>query len=253
MAEYTISEFCELPSKGKIYNKVINPNIRLRSMTTEEEMRRLSPTDYPYKTLCDIIDTCMVEPCGISTYDMCLGDYQYLLHQLRIITYGSDYPSSSICPICGKVNRVVLNLDEIKVLEFKEEEIKGLMEFELPVSKKKIKLKYQTPRDIDEIEKEEKEFKLKNPESTINIGYLISLKHTIDTIDGKKVEEYKLEHFLRNLPMRDTNILLQKASKINEKVGIDTRINNKCTNPKCGATYQTTFRITNEFFGPTID
>lgn len=253
MEDYTISEFCELPSKGKIYTKNVNPNIKLRSMTTEEEMRRLSPTDHPYKALCDIIDTCMIEPCGISSYDMCLGDYQYLLHQLRIITYGSDYPSSSICPICGKVNRVVLDLDKIQVLKFDEEEIKNIMSFELPVSKKKIKLKYQTPRDIDEIEQEEKEFKLKNPESTINISYLISLRHTIDTVDDKKVDDFKLDHFLRHLPMKDTNILLQKAAKINEKVGIDTRITNKCANPNCGATYQTSFRITNEFFGPTID
>lgn len=111
-------------------------------MTTEEEMRRLSPTDFPYKTLCDIIDTCMVTPCGISSYDMCLGDYQYLLHRLRVVTYGSDYPSSSICPICGKMNKVVLNLDDIPVLDASIEELNSIREFTLPVSGKNIRLKY---------------------------------------------------------------------------------------------------------------
>ena len=48
-------------------------------------------------------------------------------------------------------------------------------------------------------------------------------------------------------------MIYQHASKLNEKVGIDTKINNVCTNPKCGAKYQTTFRLTNEFFGPTTD
>lgn len=253
MADYTISEYCELPSKGLIYSQSVCPNIQLRSMTTEEEMRRLSPTEYPYKTLCDIIDACMVTPCGISSYDMCLGDYQYLLHRLRVVTYGSEYPSSSICPICGKMNKIVLDLDKIGVLNASLEELDELRTFTLPVCGKEIRLKYQTPRDVDNISKEEREFKIQSPESTINITYLIALKHTIDTIDGKKLEPMVLDQFLRKLSMRDTNMIYQRATKLNDKVGIDTRINNVCSNPKCGAKYQTTFRITNEFFGPTVD
>lgn len=220
-------------------------------MTTEEEMRRLSPTDFPYKTLCDIIDTCMVTPCGISSYDMCLGDYQYLLHRLRVVTYGSNYPSSSVCPICGKLNKTVLNLDEIPVLTSSMEKLDELRKFTLPMSGKHIILKYQTPRDIDEISKEEREFKIQSPDSTTNITYLITLKHIIDTVDGRHLDRVALEQFLRKLPMKDTNMIYQHASKLNEKVGIDTKINNVCSNPKCGAKYQTTFRITNEFFGPT--
>lgn len=251
MADYTISEYCELPSKGLIYSIPVNSNIQLRSMTTEEEMRRLSPTEFPYKTLCSIIDTCMIEPCGISSYDMCLGDYQYLLHRMRVVTYGSKYPSSSICPICGKVNKISMDLDEIPVLDFDFEEWNALRTLKLPGCGRTITLKYQTPRDVDEIAKEEKDFKIKNPESTVNIGFLIALRHAVQAVDGQKAEPLKLEQFLRKLSMRDTNIILQNATKLNEKVGIDTKINNVCSNPMCGAKYQTTFRITNEFFGPT--
>lgn len=251
MTDYTISEYCELPSKGLIYDVSVNPTIQLRSMTTEEEMRRLSHTDFPYKTLCGIIDTCMIEPCGISSYDMCLGDYQYLLHRLRVVTYGSNYPSSSICPICGKLNKITMDLDTIPILEFDMEEFTKLRTVELPGCKKKVVLRYQTPRDVDEIAKEERDFKTKNPDSTVNIGFLIALRHTIQTVDGQRIEPTRLDQFLRKLSMKDTNILLQNATKLNEKVGIDTKINNVCSNPMCGAKYQTTFRITNEFFGPT--
>lgn len=251
MAEYTISEYCELPSKGLIYDKPVKATIQMRSMTTEEEMRRLSHTEFPYKTLCDLIDTCMVEPCGISSYDMCLGDYQYLLHRMRVVTYGSSYPSSSVCSICGTVNKLQLDLDEIAVLDFDLEEYNSLKQLTLPVSGKQITLKYQTPRDIDQIAQEEREFKLRSPESAVNIGYLLSLRHAVDTVDGQKVPAPKLDQFLRKLPMRDTNLILQAATKLNEKVGIDTRIKNKCSNPRCGVEYYTTFRITNEFFGPT--
>lgn len=249
--EYTLSEYCTLPSEGKIYKKEVNPQVHLRSMTTEEEMRRLSPTNTPYKTLCDIIDRCMVEPIGISSYDLCLGDYQYLLHRLRVVTYGTEYPSSSICPLCGTLNKVKLDLDEIPVIKY-DESINNYTEVTLPISKKVITLKYQTPRDIDDIELEEKEFKSKNAESTINIKYLIALRHIIEAVDGKHYDKTKLDFFLRGLNMRDTNLLYQYATKLTEGIGLDTKIKNKCTNPKCGVDYNTSFRITNEFFGPTI-
>lgn len=77
---FTITEDCTLPSLGLVYSKPVNPNVKLRSMTTEEEMRRLAHTERPYKVLCDIIEDCIVgDKLGISVYDVCLGDYQYLL------------------------------------------------------------------------------------------------------------------------------------------------------------------------------
>ena len=40
----TITEDYSLPSKGKIYGKQFDPAIKLRSMTGEDEMKRLSPS-----------------------------------------------------------------------------------------------------------------------------------------------------------------------------------------------------------------
>ena len=100
---YTITEDVHLPSKGLVYkHTTVNPDFKLRSMTTEEEMLRLAPTERPYQTLCNVIDACIVGPGpGISSYDMCLGDYHYLLNKLRIVTYGTDYKISSYCPLCS--------------------------------------------------------------------------------------------------------------------------------------------------------
>lgn len=252
MSNYTISEFGTLPSEGKIYKGNVNPRVRLRSMTTEEEMRRLAPTEYQYNTIASIIDDCMIDDMGISAYDLHVGDYQYLLHKLRVVTYGNAYPSFSICPVCGRVNRIDLNLDEIPVIEFNEEEFNNLLTVELPVTKNKITLKYTTPRDLDEIDEEERKFNKENPENSINIRYLITLRHAISTVNGQLMDRVRLDQFLRKLPMKDTNVIYQHMIKINEKVGIDTKIDNKCSDPKCGAEYATTFRITPEFFGPTI-
>ena len=91
--DYTIMEGYELPSKGKIYAENVNPHIELRSMTARDEMKRLSPSSTPLKTLADIIEDCFIEKPAIHVYDMCLGDYEYLLHRLRIVTYGDSYKS----------------------------------------------------------------------------------------------------------------------------------------------------------------
>ena len=255
--DYTIAETYTLPSRGKIYGTAVSDQVKLRSMTIEEEMKRLSHTDTPYKTLCEVIDDCVVEPIGISSYEMCLGDYQYLLHRLRVVTYGPQYQLSSICPVCGKVNKGTLDLDGIEVFSLdtdeKLKEFNSLLDLTLPKTGKHIKLKFQTPKDLEEIAKEEKEWGDKNPDNNQNINYLLTLRHLIESVDGKHPNTILLDNFLRKLPMADSNLLIQRATKINEKVGINTVINNVCSNSKCGAKYKTSFRITPEFFGPTVD
>ena len=254
---YTIAEIFTLPSRGKIYDVPVSEQVKLRSMTLEEEMQRLSHTDSPYKTLCDIIDACMVEPIGISSYDMHLGDYQFLLHRLRVVTYGSSYSLSSICPICGRQNKMNINLDEIPTFDIdteeKLEEFKKLFTITLPKSGNVVKLKFQTPRDMDEILRESKDFSEKNPDVKLNMEYLYNLQHMVESVDNKKITPVLLDIFLRKLPMADSNAIIKASSKINDKVGIDSVIKNVCTNPRCGAKYNTTFRITTEFFGPTDD
>ena len=91
MSDYTIAEEFTLPSGGQLYDPPISPIVKLRSMTTEDEMKRLSPSERAYKNMCEIIDGCIVDDIGISTYDMCLADYQFLLHRIRVVTYGKEY------------------------------------------------------------------------------------------------------------------------------------------------------------------
>lgn len=115
--ETTIFENFVLPSGGAIYGTFVNPNVTLRSMTTMEEMKRLSPTDTPYKVMSDIIEDCMKPKPAIHVYEMCLGDYQYLLHKLRIVTYGPDYKMTVKCKDCGETTESIGNLESLQIKE----------------------------------------------------------------------------------------------------------------------------------------
>ena len=250
MANYTVSGTYTLPSLGKVYQYDVNPNFTIRSMTTAEEMRRLNPSERPYKVLADIIDDCFVEKPNISAYDMCIGDFQFVLHKLRTITYGSQYRLSSVCPYCGCTNEGTIDLEEMEVLKYSDE-LSKYLEFDLPVTKKHIKLKMQTPRMLDDISVQSEELKKKSKNQVGDSAFLFTVQSVIDTVDGMKLDPIQMGDFVKNLPMGDTNYILAYSQKLNERVGLNNVLNNTCD--ICGLDYTSTFRTTQEFFRPTID
>ena len=251
MSNYSIAEEYVLPSGGKVYAEQVTPVVKIRSMPTEEEMKRLAPSERAYKNICEIIDDCLVEDPGISAYDMCLADYQFLLHKLRVVTYGSDYNTTSICPYCGTENSGVVNLNDLKVVPYSLNDFSKYNEFVLPVTKKKITIRMQTPRMIDDVTAQSKELQRKSKGAAGDTAFLFTLQNLIETIDGKKLDPIKKEDFVRQLPMMDTNYIVKHAQKLVESFGIDTAIVKTCS--MCGLDYTSSFRITAEFFGPSID
>jgi len=247
---YTIAESYTLPSRGKIYDEPVKATVKVRSMTTEEEMRRLAPSDTPYKVMSEIIEDCLVEKPGIPVYDMCLGDYQFLLHKLRIVTYGTEYKMMVTCPNCGETYETRISLDDLQEIEF-EENLNELRKVMLPQSKKEVRIRLQTPRILDEIAVRTKELKRKIKDLSYDPSLVITLQSLIDTVDNQKLSPTALEIFVKKLPMRDVNLIIQTADKLNRGVGLDSAVLVKCGS--CGYDAVTTFRLTSEFFGPTID
>lgn len=244
-----IKEDFELPSKGRIYGKKFDPSFTLRSMTVEDEMKRLAPSNNPYKAMSEIIESCLAEKFPIPVYDLCLGDYTYLLHKLRVVTYGADYNLRFTCPYCGNSEVITIDLDDMKINKY-DDSIKELMTVKLPVTGNEVKLRFQTPRDLDRINREAKKMREDFPDMTGDPTILLTLQSLIDSVDGEPIDPIMIKEALKKLPMKDTNIISQVATKLNSSIGVDTNLHLKCT--KCGGEVDTPFRYTNEFFGPTI-
>lgn len=249
---HTIEETVELPSKGLIYERPINPVIKLRSMTTQDEMLRLAPSENVFKVGCDLIENCIIsDKPAMSVYDMCLGDYYALMHQLRIVTYGTEYKMLTYCPYCQDTFEAKINLDDIHINGY-DDTFKDLLEVKLPKSGKVITLTYQTPRIMDDISKRLKQIKEKNKEASDEVeSMILKLVFSIVKVDGKTMGPVELEAMLRRMNMMDTNFLSQKIDILNEKLGPSRVITTECSH--CGNTVLSLFRYTSEFFRPTID
>ena len=250
MNNITIQEEYSLPSKGLVYGKPFDPVVKLRSMTVAEEMKRLTATENPYKTMSEIIEDCLVTKLPIPVYDLCLGDYQYLLHKLRVVTYGPDYSLSVMCPFCGNFFDRSINLDELKVNEYTEDILKELV-VDLPTTGKKVELRLQTPRDLDRIEQKKKEMKKQFPDMKEDPTILLNLESLIKSIDGQPVNPATIQNTLKKLPLKDSMKIMQRAEKISGLIGVDNGLVSEC--PNCGREINSTFRFTSEFFRPEID
>ena len=246
---YTIMEGYELPSGGKIYDVPVNPHVELRSMTARDEMKRLAPSTTPLKTLADLIENCMIEKPAIHVYDMALGDYEFLLHKLRVVTYGEDYKMVAVCPECGHSFTTTTKLSDLEVKDFDLAEFEALQEFTLPKSGKKIKLHFATPRILDEVQLKTKEMARKYKTANIDFEILVRLEENIDTVDGAKLSKVELETFINNLPALDMTKISNNIDRLNKLIGLDNSVYLNC--PECGEEFVNFFRFGSEFFRPT--
>lgn len=255
---YTIAERYTLPSHGLLYDSDINPDIKLRSMTVRDEMKRMAPANDGtiYRVLAEVIDDCLVEKPGISSYDMCIGDFQFLMHKLRIVTYGPEYKISCKCPNCGNYDDYIVNLEDLSLDELKDFDKDKYLRLELPASKKIVELNYNTPRILDNIEKEvdrvAKQYKKQNKVmSDVDWHLLYQLVYAIKTVDGQKLSVTQKETFCNNLVGRDYNAIINALDKLDQKVGLGLMFEVKCN--QCGLNMSVPFRLTNEFFRPSSD
>lgn len=247
----TIKETYTLPSMGRLYGVEFDPKVTLRSMTTEEEMKRLSPSDSDYRILCEIIDDCIEEDLPVSAYDMVLGDFEFLLHKLVTVTYGNEYRMQSICPNCQQSVITTVDLDGIEVHRFDEEAIDSAREIELPVSKKRITLAFQTPRSLDGIKEKTKEKRNRTKDQHTSFDFMYRVMSYIAKIDGREVSDETLESALRKMSMKDVYLILDKGAELGRKVGLDNEVIAKCES--CGYQFVTRFQYQPSFLRPIND
>lgn len=246
---YTIMEGFELPSRGKIYDVEVNPHVELRSMTARDEMKRLSPSSTPLKTLADIIEGCMIEKPAIHVYDMSMSDYEYLLIKLRIVTYGSKYKVNPKCPECGEFVELEADLETLGEIPFDEDKYNEIRNFTLPDSNKTIVLRNRTPHLLEMIEAKAKEMRRKYKTAVLDFDTYCKITCSIESINGEVPKGTELETFMQDLTAKDMQKILNQIDSLGKVFGLQNTLEVTC--PKCDEDIMLFFRYGPEFFRPT--
>ena len=244
-------EMIPLPSRGVAYpsdSPLHNcETVEVRAMTAREEDILTSRALIKKGTvISELIKSCLVDK-RIDVSQLLSGDRNALMVALRVTGYGADYNVEVDCPACGVKSKQTFNLSELELKPLDIEPVEpgaNLFELVLPVTKKKVRFKFLTGADEEEI--------LTIQERKKKVGGMgdnvvtTRLQFSIVAIEGK-TDKNLINAFIRNMPARDSLYLRNHVDK--HEPGIDMTSHMDC--PSCSETSEVRIPLGVTFFWPS--
>ena len=243
-------ELVPLPSGGVTYSpsSVLHgrESVEIRAMTAKEEDILTSRALIKKGTVIShLLNNCIITQ-GANADMMLSGDRNAVMVALRITGYGSGYNVEVGCPSCGEKSKQEFDLStlEVKRLTLQPVEIGcNEFEFELPVTSKRVRFRFMTGRDEQDIMKMQE--RLKKTGSVGNKLVTQRLQHAVVSVAGI-IDKTKLGMFIQNMPARDS-LALRHFIDENEP-GIDMSVWMEC--PSCFEQSQVRLPLGPSFFWP---
>lgn len=245
------SELVPLPSNGKVYpvDSTLHSAevVEIRPMTAREEDILTSRALLKKGTvITELIRSCLVDR-SINPNELLTGDRNALMVAIRITGYGPDYNTEIECGECNAKMEHAFDLSSLPIKRLEIEPVSlgnNLFEFVLPYSKKRVKFRFLTGRDEEEISvMSEKQKKLGlNSESNVTTNLL----HSIVSIEGIE-DRSKIANFVKHMPARDS-LALRNFIKDNEP-GITMKQETTC--PSCGHSEEVSMPLGVNFLWPS--
>lgn len=148
-----IYDVLNLPSEGQCYPHKKN-KIAVSYLTATDENFITSPNLYRDGLITDCLLHRKIVDKTFDVDNLVSGDADAVLYFLRVSSYGADFPATFTDPETNKQFSTVIDLGQIKTKEFKLiGDENGWFDFELPVSKDKVKFRYLTKKDERKLDK----------------------------------------------------------------------------------------------------
>lgn len=198
MASYDI---IPLPSKGECYSNK-QGRIAVSYLTAMDENIIVSPNLYRDNMVLDIILKEKVRDPEIDPDDLLDGDRDAIILFLRSSAYGNMYSVTTTDPDTKQTFDTQIDLSKIKYKDFTlVGDENGYFDYELPISKDKVKFKFLTHRDY------------------INLTKLDELE--ISSLRKAEIEKYndKLQYYLgedETLTMAERKEITHAITKLKE-------------------------------------
>ena len=246
-------ETVPLPSRGVTYpveeGMHGRETVDIRAMTAREEDILTSRALIKKGTVIShLLKSCLTDHT-INPDAMLAGDRNAIMTALRITGYGADYNVEVDCPQCGERSKQSFDLTSLPIKRLDIEPVAlgvNLFEFELPVTKKKVRFKFLTGRDEQEI-MITAERKKKTGMQGQNL-VTTRLQHAIVSIEGVD-DKTKIGMFIRNMPARDSLELRRHIDK--HEPGIDMKSWMDC--PACLESSEVRLPMGASFFWPDAE
>jgi hypothetical protein len=217
-----------LPSLGLGLYDITSETVHVRGMKFEDEKVLASLKDKT-KVMDVLISRCVKEEIPLDL--LIPQDKIYLMIQIRAMSIGSNQDVTVTCPSCSKKSVVTIDVLETFPCNYPEEPLEKIIEVELPMIKKKAKLKRLTSSDIT---------KYSNEDLLNNLWRFVL---SIDENTNPKIRAKVLD----KLPKKDITAITE--SLMSEGIGLDTRFLFSCIS--CGHEELTDFNFQNGFFTMT--
>ena len=141
-------DIISLPSNGQCYKNKVN-KLPVAYLTAFDENLITSPNLYKDGLIIDFLVKQKVLGNSIKLDELCSGDVDAIILFLRATSYGVEFPIIARDPSTGSEIESVVDLSKLKYKDFNlisDED--GYFDYELPVSKDKVKFKFLTRKDL---------------------------------------------------------------------------------------------------------
>lgn len=195
----------KLPSNG-LWNNI--DVLHVRPLTLKDERLFLNKTLVRKNQVFDKIFQNVVKE-NVDFSDMFVADQTALIIFLRAISYGPEFEFSISCPYCSTKHSFKVNLEELPVKYYE-----GTEDFKivtLPLSKKKVKVRFPRRRDV----------------ATEDV-YTV-LKKLV--VEAEGIDPNALSLWLENLVAGDVAEI--RNALLEQDFGVDTTFTFVCSNPNC--------------------
>lgn len=250
MTDYNFQQEITLPSRGYFNPEIPDGKVVQRCLMVSDQKFLSGSNMDSKKMLSDLIKRTTVTPEDLDSSNLTLGDTLYLLFKLRILSYGNEYKFRTRCPECGKKIEVTADLSELPV-EFLEEGFEEKLVTTLPHSKATVWTSVQTNFDLEEIDKECKRRRKKNPND--DSEYILRIAQSvrkIKTAEGKELtSRFDIERFVGGLTDLDAMTIL--AARDSVQFGILPTVEHTCT--ECRETIEVGVYFSGDFFRPNLN
>lgn len=225
MTDYKFpTEIVELPSKGKLYpetNPLSKGTVELKYMTAREEDILASQNLIRKGVVLDKLFESVVVQDGVDINDIFVGDKNAILLATRVFGYGADYKVEVTDPFSGEIQKVTIDLGDIKIKEvdFTKLNSENRYKFELPLSKVNIVFKLLTHKDEIDINAEIQALqRLSKKKDGISSEVSTRLRYMIVDVDGKTERGFINKWVQNQLLARDSKALRKFIKEISPDV-----------------------------------